>query len=91
MEFLCEIIFEVILEGIFGLTVGNPKVKTWAKTAFFVLFCTAFSLFIAWMGWTHYQNGNRSGGIVCLVLAAAMEVGFLLLAVYGHKRGWKQK
>ena len=90
MEFLCEIIFEVILEGIFGVTVENPKVKTWVKTAFFVLFCTVFSVFIAWMGWTCYQSGNRSGGIVCWALAAAMETGFLLLATYSHKRGWKK-
>ena len=32
MDFLFELLFEVVLEGVFHLTIGNPKVKNWIKT-----------------------------------------------------------
>lgn len=37
MGFLCEFIFELILEGIFGVTIKNPRVKTWVKTMVYLL------------------------------------------------------
>ncbi len=90
MDFICELIFEIIFEGIFSLTVKNPKVKTWTKTVVFLLFAEAIAGFVAWMSVKTYLNGNASGGIGCGVMAAILGIGFVIGAVYGHKRNWKQ-
>ena len=90
MEFICELIFEIILEGIFGLTVKNPKVKTWTKTAVFLLFAEAIAGFLMWMSVNTYFAGNVAGGIVGGVIALGLGIGFLIGAIYGHKREWKQ-
>lgn len=90
MEFLCELIFEVILEGIFEVTVRNPKVKTWTKTAFFILFSETVAGLIGWFSYQAYKNGNVSGGIGGVVIAVVLGIGFLIGSIYGHKRDWKQ-
>lgn len=90
MEFICELIFEIILEGFFGLTVENPKAKTWTKTIFYLLLAEGMAGVLVWAGIKTYLNGNVSGGIVCGIIAVAMAVGFLIGAIYGHKRNWKQ-
>lgn len=90
MEFICELIFEIILEGFFGLTVENPKAKTWTKTVIFLLFAEGMSAFLIWIGTKTYLDGNTSGGVVCIIISVAMAIGFLIGAIYGHKRNWKQ-
>lgn len=90
MEFLCELIFEIILEGLFGLTVENPKAKLWTKTICFLVVAEGLSAFIAWMGVKAYLDGNVTGGIVVSIIAALMAIGFAAGAVHGHKRNWKQ-
>ena len=90
MEFVYELIFEIILEGIFGLTVKNPKVKTWTKTLFFLLFSQLIAVFILYSGFSALQRGNTDGGIAIVVMGVALIVGFAAGAIYGHKRDWKQ-
>ena len=89
MEFLFELIFEIILEGIFGLTVKNPKVKTWVKTLVFLLLGEAVAGLFLWISYVA-PEAEPGGDIVCRVIAIAVGVGFLIAAIYGHKRGWKQ-
>ena len=90
MEFICELIFEIILEGIFGLTIENPKAKTWTKTAYFLLVAEGFAGVVVWLSVKTYLDGNVSGGIGGGIIAVAWAVGTLIGAVYGHKRDWKQ-
>ena len=91
MDAIFEIIFEVILEGIFHLTIHNPKVKTWAKTAVFVVLTQALAGFFGYVAMTiPVEDGDNSGNIICGVIAAAMSIGFAVMAVYGHKRRWKE-
>ena len=90
MDLIGQFIFELILEGIFGVTVKNPKVKTWVKTIVYLVFAEAMAGFIAWMSVSAYLSGNTSGGIVCGVIALGLAIGFLIGGIYGHKRDWKQ-
>ena len=90
MEFICELIFEIILEGIFGVTVKNPKLKTWIKTAFFLLIAEGVAGLLIWLSVRTYLNGNVSGGIGSGTVSVLLAVGFAIAAVYGHKRDWKQ-
>ncbi len=87
MDLLVEFVFDFVLEGIFHLTFGNPKLKTWIKTVFFLLFSEAIAgLFL----WISFEAADRFGALVCRIIALALGVGFLALAFWGHKRDWKQ-
>jgi fucose permease len=90
MDFLMEFIFEVVLEGIFELTVKNPKVKLWVRTAVFLLIAELFPVVIGIAAVSMYRNGNTSGGIVGIIICTALAIGFLIGGIYGHKRNWKQ-
>ena len=90
MEFIGELIIELILEGVFGVTVKNPKVKTWVKTFVFLMFAEAVAGLLAWISVSTYLSGNISGGIVCGIIAIGLGIGFLIGGIYGHKRNWKQ-
>lgn len=90
MEFIGELIFEIILEGLFDVTVNNPKVKTWVKTAIFLVFAEAVAGFVAWISVNAYTSGNVTGGMVGGVIALGLAIGFLIGGIHGHKRDWKQ-
>ena len=90
MDFLGELIFEIILEGVFGLTVENPKVKTWVKTTVYLLMAEGFAAAVALMSISAFRQGNTAGAIACGALAAIMAVGFLIGSIHGHRREWKQ-
>ena len=85
MEFFFEILFEVIPEGIFGLTVKNPKAKTWIKTAVFLLISEAVAGLFLWLSFV----GDVDGILVVCLIAIALGIGFLAMAIDGHKRNWK--
>ena len=90
MDILIEFVFTAVLEGIFGLTVKNPKVKTWVKTLVFLLLAEGVALAIGILSFLSFKNGNTSGGIGCMVIAVLLGIGFLIGGIYGHKRDWKQ-
>ena len=85
MEFFFEILFEAILEGIFGLTVKNPKAKNWIKTAVFLLISEAVAGLFLWLSFV----GDVDGILVVRLIAIALGIGFLAMAIDGHKRNWK--
>lgn len=91
MEFLYELIFEVLLEGVFGATIENPKVKTWFKTVMFLLVAEGVAAVCGMASVSAYRNGNMSGAIICGMIALALGIGFLIGAIYGHKKNWKQE
>ena len=90
MDFLYELIFEVILECVFGATIENPKVKTWFKTTMYLLLAEGAAILIGIASVSMYRTGNISYAIVCGVIALALGIGFLIGGIYGHKRDWKQ-
>ena len=92
MEFLAEIILEVILGIFVEIPMESEHVKTWIKTVFFLVLCGFIDGFV---GFFFYQ--------VCFVqrdLPGSVMIGAVLLfllgvtifgAVYGHKRNWKHE
>lgn len=84
MDFVFEFILQSILEGIFGLTIKNPKVRTRVKTLVFLLMSGAVAAFLLWIS-------VQSGSIVAIVVVLALSLSFLAMAVDGHKRDWKQE
>ena len=91
MDFFLEAFFELVIEGLFGLTIHNPKVKTWVKTLFFVVLTQALAACFAYVAVViPVENGDNSGNIICGIIAAALSVGFLAAAIHGHRTDWKQ-
>lgn len=91
MDFLCELILEVILEGIFGMTIKNPKVKTWIKTTVYLLLAEGVAILLGIASVSMYRGGNTLGGIGCGIISTLLAIGFLIGGIYGHKRNWKQE
>lgn len=91
MDIIFEFVFELILEGIFGLTIHNPKVKTWVKTAVFLLISEAVVGLFLWISFAVPAETGMGGDWVVRVIAIGLGIGFLAMAVYGHKRDWKQE
>ena len=87
MDILMELIFEIILEGVFHLTVKNQKIKLWVRTGFFIVFTQVLTVIFAIVAASLLQDGDKHGYII-LVIAAAWGIGMLIAAIYGHKKGW---
>ena len=87
MDFIAEFIFEVVLEGIFAVTVENPEVKTRVKTAVFLLITQFFTGLLTWITVDAWRQ-NNDGWIVTCIFAILWGIGMLIAAIYGHKKGW---
>ena len=84
MDFVYEFVFELVLGGIFGLTIKNPKIKTRIKTGIFLLLAGAVVSLVLWLA---SLSASTLVGIVGLALATL----FIYTAAEGHKRDWKQE
>lgn len=87
MDFLMELIFEIILEGIFHLTVSNQRIKLWVRTGFFIVFSQIFTVLFA-IGAASLRSSGDGTWYVMAVIAAAWGIGMLIAAIYGHRKGW---
>ena len=89
MEFVFEFLFELIVEGIFGLTVKNSKVKTWVKTLVFLVMTEAVAVFFFLLSFAVPTETGKGGALVVRFIAIGLGIGFFVMAVDGHKRSWK--
>lgn len=91
MDLIFEFVFELILEGIFGLTIKNPKIRTRVKTTIFVVMTQLLAAFLGFLALTiPSQDGSTSGNLLCGIAAIMLSAAFLLTAVHGHRNDWKQ-
>lgn len=87
MEFLMELFFEILLEGVFHLTVKNQKIKLWVRTGFFIVFTQILTVLFAIGAVSLYSSGDGAWYVMA-GLAAAWGIGLLIAAIYGHRKGW---
>ena len=87
MEFIAEIIFEVIVEGIFSVTFDNPKVKTWVKTLIFSLMVHTITALLVWGAVALFREKD-SAWYVLAGLAAVWGIGMLIGTICAHRKGW---
>ena len=87
MEFLFELFFEVILQGVFGVTVNNPKLKLWIRTAFFFAFTQIITVLFAIGAGSLCSSGDGAWYVIAAI-AAVWGIGMLIAAIYGHRKGW---
>ena len=87
MDFIFEFVLEVILEGVFAMTIKNPKVKTWVKTMVFLLISEAMAAVFLWISYAAPQEG---GAWVVRIIAIGLGLGFLVAAIHGHRTDWKK-
>lgn len=87
MDFLMELIFAILLEGVFHLTVRNQKIKLWVRTAFFIMFTQILTALVAMGAVSLYSAGDRYWYILA-GLAAVWGISMLIATIYGHRKGW---
>ena len=87
MEFLMELIFEILLEGVFHLTVKNQRIQMWVRTGFFIVFTQIFTALFA-IGAVSLYSPENGAWCVMAGLAAVWGIGMLIAAIYGHRKGW---
>lgn len=87
MDFLMELVFEIILEGVFHLTVKNQRIKLWVRTGFFIVFTQILTVLFAIGAVSLYSSGDRYWYVLA-GLAAVWGIGMLIAAIYGHRKGW---
>lgn len=87
LDCILEFLFEFVLEGILHLTVGNPKLKTWIKTVFFLIFSESVAGLFLWLG---VADTGSDGSWVCKTIGLCLGIGSLPLGFWGHQRDWKQ-
>ena len=83
-----EVIFEFILEVIFGVAFDDTRIKTWIKTGLFILLFGALTALFTFMSVSAYQKGNADGCVITAIMAAVLGIGGMIGAIYGHKRDW---
>lgn len=90
LEFLAELGMELLGE-IAELFLESGRVKVWVKTVFFFLLGAALCVGVGHLGLESYRDGNLEGAVISGVVAGLFVLITLAGAVYGHKKGWKQK
>lgn len=90
MTFGALLVIAVVICGLW-LTVSSNRIKTGVKTTVYLVVAELLACFVGWLGWNCWQADNLVGTVACGIVAAAMAVGFLIIAIYGHKRNWKQE
>ena len=90
MQFAAVAAIAVAICGLW-LTVTSGRLKTGTKTLVVLAISEGLACFVGWLSWQSYRADNLFGAVVGGIVAAAMALGFLVFAVYGHKRNWKQE
>ena len=90
MQFAAVAAIAVVLCGLW-LTVTSGRLKTGTKTFVVLTISEGLACFVGWLSWQSYRADNLFGAVVGGIVAAAMALGFLIFAVCGHKRDWKQE
>lgn len=89
MDFIAEFICEVILEGLFELTVNNPRIKLWIRTVIFVIFTQTLTVLFSIGAVSLYSSGEGYWYIMA-VIAAIWGIGMLIGTILCHKKGWPE-
>lgn len=87
MDFVMELIFEIILEGVFGVTVHNQRIKLWVRTAIFIFISQIFTVLFAIGAASLLQKDDKTG-YVLVVVAVVWCIVMLTAAIHGHRKGW---
>ncbi len=91
MDAIVEIITEVIMVLFVEVPMESENVKTWIKTAIFLVICWLLDIL---GGFLFYQVCFVQHDVIGSVLCGAVLLFLLGLTIFGaidgHKRGWKQ-
>lgn len=91
MEIIFEIIFGLIFELPAEATMKSKKVKTWVKTALFVVLGSMLEILLLFMAYIScFVDKEPVLSIISLALVVVWLIVIIWGAIYGHKRKWKQ-
>lgn len=90
MEWITELICEVVLEGILAEVIQSKKIKCWVKTLIVEILCTAVAsvgVFIVIFDFRGDFTNPRTW--IFLAISLGLEILFNIGIVSSHKRNWR--
>ena len=90
MDFLIEIILELLFEVPIEAAMESRRLKTGVKTALFCVLGGVITLFFAALTVQKWiANDDFTGAFFMTLITALMLFGVIFGAIHGHKRKWK--
>lgn len=90
MEWLMELICEVVLEGILAGIIQSEKIKCWVKTLIMEIVCTAVaSIGVIIVIFDFRGDFTNPGTWIFLATSLGLEILFNVGIVSSHKRSWR--
>lgn len=92
MDFLLELVGELLFEAPFEAAMESRRVKTWVKTLLFSLLGGAMAALFTVMTVSVWRDQQNIVGTAVLALITLGWSAFVVFgAIRGHKRKWKHK
>lgn len=92
MDFLLELVGELLFEAPFEAAMESCRVKTWVITLLFSLLGDAMAALFTVMTVSIWRDQQNMAGTTVLALITLGWTAFVVYgAIRGHKRKWKRK
>ena len=90
MDFLVEIILELLFEVPLDLAMGSRRLKKSVKTVMFCILGGILTVLFGFIALCTWQDGNSTGAFFISLITFVMLIGNILGAIRGHKSNWKR-
>ena len=89
MDFLVELIFEILFEAPIELAMGSRRLKKSDKTVLFCIIGGGLTVLFGFIGLSVWRDGDSTGAFFVSLITLVMLIGTILGAIRGHKTNWK--
>ena len=90
MDFLVEIIMELLFELPLDAAMESRKLKTGVKTAIFSVLCGIITALLGGITVLMWQDQDSTGTFFMALITLGMLLMTVFGAIRGHKRKWKR-
>lgn len=78
----------VVIACIMIIVMTNKEIKAWIKTTAFLFLSEILTVFVGWISWRSYCNGNHIGAIIACAIAIILAIAFVVIGLKWHKKKW---
>ena len=89
MDFLVELILEILFEAPLELAMGSRRLKKSVKTVLFCILGGGLTVLFGFIALCTWQDGDSTGAFFVSLITLVMLIGTIVGAIRGHKNNWK--
>ena len=89
MDFLVELILEILFEAPIDAAMESKRLKTGVKTAIFCVLGGALFVFFAFLSFSAWIRRDVTAGVFMTAITVVFLFCVIVGAIRGHKRKWK--